>query len=129
MDQNSRLNPRWAWYGTPIGVIPNFDNPENRNSVAVAIFATYISLAVPTALGRVHSRLFLGGHIMMVLHILLYSFGIIAAIIACIPLATIWEPWLQGKCINKKALGVTTACFNVAMDLFYTGARIKPRCN
>ncbi|OTA80296.1 hypothetical protein M434DRAFT_17799 [Hypoxylon sp. CO27-5] len=192
----------------PTGVIPNIGNAENRNSQAIAVFATCISLATLTALGRVYSRLFLvrklrvedclglaayagyggiiwalnsqlhhggffvhqwdirfrdlqkavysavmltlvyaltmivaktaillewthifvpdrarntffwGGRIMMALNILLYSCGIIAETMTCIPLATLWEPWLQGKCINKKVLDVITAYFNLVMDLF-----------
>lgn len=55
---------------------------------------------------------------MMILNILLYSSGIIAESLACIPLATIWEPWLMGKCMDKKILDITTAYFNLVMDLF-----------
>ncbi|KAI0147454.1 hypothetical protein GGR57DRAFT_515707 [Xylariaceae sp. FL1272] len=38
--------------------------------------------------------------------------------LACIPLATIWEPWLMGRRINKKILDLTTAYFNLAVDVF-----------
>ncbi|KAF5870083.1 uncharacterized protein Bfra_010230 [Botrytis fragariae] len=37
--------------------------------------------------------------------------------ITCLPHESIWQPWVKGKCIDRKALGVFTAIFNVIMDL------------
>ncbi|KOS22246.1 hypothetical protein ESCO_001456 [Escovopsis weberi] len=54
---------------------------------------------------------------MMTLNILLYSSGAIAEGLGCIPLDKTWKPWRPGKCIDKKVLDVTTAYFNLALDL------------
>ena len=62
--------------------------------------------------------LYWGSRAIMILNILLYGSGIIAKTLACIPYSTLWEPWVQGKCINKKALDVTAAYFNLVVDVF-----------
>ena len=55
---------------------------------------------------------------MMGLNIMLYAAVIFAEALNCIPLATLWEPWLKGKCMDKKTLDISTAYFNLAVDLF-----------
>lgn len=54
---------------------------------------------------------------MILLNVLLYVSSIISSAITCLPHESIWQPWVKGKCIDRKALGVFTAIFNVIMDL------------
>ncbi|KAI0882849.1 uncharacterized protein GGS22DRAFT_41758 [Annulohypoxylon maeteangense] len=56
-------------------------------------------------------------YLMIVLNILLYISSIISSAITCIPHQSIYYPWIPGVCINRKALGLFTAFFNVIMDL------------
>ncbi|KAK7979681.1 hypothetical protein PG989_012138 [Apiospora arundinis] len=129
----------------PAGVHPDFSKPGNRPALAIGVSATCFSLATLFLLLRIYSRFVLvkkrrvedshiffpeGSHhpqrrmflwcarILMCLNILLYGSGIVAELLACIPLSAIWEPWVTGKCINKKALDISTAYFNFAMDIF-----------
>jgi hypothetical protein len=48
---------------------------------------------------------------------MLYVSSIIASAITCIPHSAAWEPWQDGKCINRRAVGIATAAFNVFADL------------
>ncbi|KAI0509535.1 hypothetical protein F5B22DRAFT_648961 [Xylaria bambusicola] len=80
-----------------------------------AILLEWVHIFVPN---REHRLFFWGAHILIVLNVLLYGSGIIAEALACIPLATIWKPWLMGKCIDKRKLDITTAYFNLAVDVF-----------
>ncbi|RYP49218.1 hypothetical protein DL768_005035 [Monosporascus sp. mg162] len=125
----------------PAGITPNFSKPGNRIALAIVVSVTSIILSavalpfvyavtmifaktaillewthlfVPTG---IRNSFYWGSRITMVSNILLYAAGLIAESVACIPLATIWEPWLMGEChINKKNLDVTTAYFNLFVD-------------
>ncbi|KAI1453479.1 hypothetical protein F4805DRAFT_443350 [Annulohypoxylon moriforme] len=66
---------------------------------------------------RANKLFFWASYLMIVLNILLYISSIISSAITCIPHASIWYPWIPGTCINRKALGLFTAFFNVIMDL------------
>jgi hypothetical protein len=59
-----------------------------------------------------------GARILIVLNILFYVAGIIAEAFQCIPLSSIWEPWVKGQCINTRALHLTAAYFNLLVDIF-----------
>lgn len=53
----------------------------------------------------------------MLVNVLLYLSGIVATSLACIPLAKLWHTWLPGKCIDRKALDICTATFNLILDI------------
>ncbi|GAW19288.1 hypothetical protein ANO14919_087740 [Xylariales sp. No.14919] len=69
-------------------------------------------------LDREHSAFYRLAHTIIILHVLLYVSGIIADTTTCIPLSALWEPWIRGKCINKKVLDIAGAYFNLAVDVF-----------
>ncbi|KAK5989754.1 hypothetical protein PT974_08014 [Cladobotryum mycophilum] len=79
-----------------------------------AILFEWTHIFVPTS---TRNAFFWTCRVMMILNFLLYSAGMIAEGVTCIPIAKTWTPWLSGKCIDKKFLDVSTACFNLAMDL------------
>jgi hypothetical protein len=54
----------------------------------------------------------------IVLNVLLYLSGIITEALSCIPINALWEPWVTGQCIDKRALDITSAYFNLAVDIF-----------
>lgn len=54
---------------------------------------------------------------MALLNALLYISSIVASAVTCIPHESIWYPWVSGRCMDRKALGLFTAFFNVIMDL------------
>ncbi|THV53998.1 hypothetical protein BGAL_0037g00420 [Botrytis galanthina] len=66
---------------------------------------------------RVHAFFYWASYLMILLNVLLYVSSIISSAITCLPHESIWQPWVKGKCIDRKALGVFTAIFNVIMDL------------
>jgi len=43
--------------------------------------------------------------------------SIVSSAITCLPHDSIWYPWISGRCIDRKALGLFTAFFNVLVDL------------
>ncbi|KAI1088162.1 hypothetical protein F5B19DRAFT_472463 [Rostrohypoxylon terebratum] len=66
---------------------------------------------------RTHTYFYWSCYFMIVLNVLLYISSIISSAITCIPHDAIWYPWVKGTCIDRKALGLFTAFFNVFMDL------------
>lgn len=56
--------------------------------------------------------------IAMAFNFMLYVSTIAATALACIPLQKLWSPWLEGTCIDRKALDESTASFNLALDIF-----------
>jgi hypothetical protein len=54
----------------------------------------------------------------IVLNLLVYTLGIILSVVSCIPTHKIWQPWVEGRCFNRKALDNTTAWTNLIVDLF-----------
>lgn len=66
---------------------------------------------------RIYTFFYRSCYLMIVLNILLYVSSIISSAITCLPQESIWHPWVDGKCIDRKALGLFTAFFNVIMDL------------
>ncbi|KAF7884388.1 uncharacterized protein EAF02_004724 [Botrytis sinoallii] len=66
---------------------------------------------------RTHAFFYWTSYLMILLNVLLYVSSIISSAITCLPHESIWQPWVKGKCIDRKALGVFTAIFNVIMDL------------
>jgi hypothetical protein len=66
---------------------------------------------------RTHTFFFWASYLMALLNTLLYVSSIISSAITCISHESLWYPWVPGKCINRKALGLFTAFFNVIMDL------------
>ncbi|GAB1315321.1 hypothetical protein MFIFM68171_05531 [Madurella fahalii] len=192
----------------PPGVVPNFDNPPNRTSEAIAVIVLCLFLSTTAVLGRIYSKVFIlkkvrledylgllafatyivlawvyldflricgsfvhqynvrfrdiveiakllsfgltisyagallfaktaillewihifapdrtrpffywSSYIMIMANLLLYTGSIIASAITCIPHESIYYPWVAGRCIDRKALGVVTAFFNVVLDL------------
>lgn len=66
---------------------------------------------------RAHHGFFWACYVLIASNILLYTASIISSAITCIPHETLWYPWVTGKCIDRKALGLFTAFFNVIVDL------------
>ncbi|KAH7313900.1 hypothetical protein B0I35DRAFT_436077 [Stachybotrys elegans] len=56
--------------------------------------------------------------IALVTNILVYVIGIIMSVVSCVPTEKIWEPWLEGRCFDRKAIDVTTAAFNLFLDIY-----------
>lgn len=46
-----------------------------------------------------------------------YSIAVFLAIFACRPRRKIWSPEIEGKCLESKALYITSAIFNSTSDL------------
>ncbi|XXH04170.1 hypothetical protein Hte_010583 [Hypoxylon texense] len=82
-----------------------------------AILLEWIHIFVPNH-NRSRNRFFWLARFMMSLNILMYFSVFIAMCFSCIPLEANWTPWLTGKCIDKEALYITTASFNLVMDVF-----------
>ncbi|KAI1763848.1 hypothetical protein GGR53DRAFT_345732 [Hypoxylon sp. FL1150] len=82
-----------------------------------AILLEWIHIFVPDH-NRSRNKFFMLARFMMWLNILMYSSVFIAMCFSCIPLKANWTPWLTGKCIDKEALYITTASFNLVMDVF-----------
>lgn len=72
-------------------------------------------LFVPNAENR---TFYWGARILIVFNIMFYGAGIIGEALECIPLYSIWEPWIKGTCIDTKALNLTAAYFNLVVDIF-----------
>jgi hypothetical protein len=54
---------------------------------------------------------------MILLNAILYIASIVSSAITCLPHESIWQPWISGRCMDRKAIGLATAFFNVIMDL------------
>ncbi|KAG8412809.1 hypothetical protein J3458_013245 [Metarhizium acridum] len=67
---------------------------------------------------RVHSGFFWASHILLAVNILLYTSLTFASMFSCWPVHFLWEPWVKGYCINKRALDLASAYFNLVADLF-----------
>lgn len=50
-------------------------------------------------------------------NVLLYALGFILSAITCIPHESIWHPWVRGRCVDRRSLGLATAFFNVLLDI------------
>ncbi|KAI1156218.1 hypothetical protein F4825DRAFT_459217 [Nemania diffusa] len=81
----------------------------------VAILLEWMHLFVPNAENR---TFYWGARILIVFNIMFYGAGIIGEALECIPLYSIWEPWIKGTCIDTKALNLTAAYFNLVVDIF-----------
>ncbi|OAQ60144.1 hypothetical protein VFPPC_10580 [Pochonia chlamydosporia 170] len=66
----------------------------------------------------VRNGFFWASNIVLVVNILLYTSLTIAALFSCWPVHSLWEPWVDGHCINKRALDLCSAYFNLVADLF-----------
>lgn len=55
--------------------------------------------------------------ILITANILLYVSGIILSAITCIPHESIWHPWVRGRCVDRRSLGLATAFFNLFLDV------------
>ncbi|KAI1129109.1 hypothetical protein F5Y10DRAFT_159979 [Nemania abortiva] len=81
-----------------------------------AILLEWIHLFVPNREDRVF---YWGARILIALNIIFYAAGIPSEALQCIPLSSIWEPWITDKtCIDSRALNLTAAYFNLVVDIF-----------
>lgn len=51
----------------------------------------------------------------------MYLAAIIATALGCIPQNKFWYTWIEGRCIDRKALDICTATTNLVTDLFILG--------
>lgn len=79
-----------------------------------AILLEWVHIFAPY---RTHTFFYWCSYVMIVANVLLYIGSIIASAVTCIPHESIYYPWVEGQCIDRKALGIVTAVFNVALDL------------
>jgi hypothetical protein len=57
--------------------------------------------------------------------VLFYTASIISLVVSCTPRERIWKPWVKGRCINRKAMGVVTAIFNAVLDLLMVALPLR----
>jgi hypothetical protein len=57
--------------------------------------------------------------------VLFYTASIISLVMSCTPRERIWKPWVKGRCINRKAMGVVTAIFNAVLDLLMVALPLR----
>jgi hypothetical protein len=62
--------------------------------------------------------MFWASYATIAISIAMYLSVTIAAAFTCIPFSQLWEPWLEAKCVNLKALHLSSAYFNLLLDLF-----------
>lgn len=55
--------------------------------------------------------------VLIVANILLYISGIILSAITCNSHESIWHPWVRGRCVDRRSLGLATAFFNLFLDI------------
>ena len=58
-----------------------------------------------------------------------YSIAVFLAIFACRPRRKIWSPEIEGKCLESKALYITSAIFNSTSDLIMLSVPLHIICN
>lgn len=56
-------------------------------------------------------------NVLIVANILLYVSGFILSAVTCIPHESIWHPWVRGRCVDRRSLGLATAFFNLLLDV------------
>ncbi|KXX79711.1 hypothetical protein MMYC01_203806 [Madurella mycetomatis] len=79
-----------------------------------AILLEWVHIFTPY---RTHAFFYWCSYVMIGANVLLYTGSIIASAVTCIPHESIYYPWVAGQCIDRKALGIVTAIFNVVLDL------------
>ncbi|OAA51865.1 hypothetical protein NOR_00458 [Metarhizium rileyi] len=81
----------------------------------LAILLEWKHIFVPE--GR-RSHFFWTSWSLIVLNIILFSMSIMAESFTCVPLRALWEPWVNGRCLDKKAIDLATAYLNLFIDMF-----------
>ncbi|CAH0056995.1 unnamed protein product [Clonostachys solani] len=54
---------------------------------------------------------------LIVINALVYIIGGSVAVAACIPAEKLWHPWVKGHCSSRRAADISTAWFNLFMDV------------
>lgn len=98
------------------------DQISNYSDMFYCISIASIKLSILLLINRIflavnRNVLFWLTQLLMWVNTLFYAIAFFLAIFACRPRHKIWSPEVPGKCLNSKALYITSATFNTGSDV------------
>lgn len=82
--------------------------------IKVAIMLDWLQIFVP---GSMRNTFFWGCWAVLVSNTMYYVANIIALNLECIPYRSIWDITITGKCLDQKALDISSAVMNLLSDI------------
>lgn len=81
--------------------------------IKLAILLQYLRIFVPL---KTHNAFFWTCHGLIWLNCMYYLVCAFLNIFACLPINKFWKPWIEGHCLDFRAVNVSAAVINTASD-------------